>query len=171
MDTAVSYAKLASVAGLWYNGGRKCVVFERCLHHRSNRVNNLLRRLLTMTIIPSIPQRRRSRDRVARAGRDRLKFQALVRYSGFPPRCQCEGCTITEREFLAIDHLAGTERRSEARSGHHLYWWLYKNEYPSGFRVLCHNCNMAYGLYGYCPHQSDTVRQSQLWVEAEGIST
>jgi hypothetical protein len=25
--------------------------------------------------------------------------------------------------------------------------------YPPGFRVLCHNCNMAIGLFGVCPHE------------------
>jgi hypothetical protein len=22
-----------------------------------------------------------------------------------------------------------------------------------GYRVLCHNCNLARGFYGYCPHE------------------
>jgi len=35
--------------------------------------------------------------------------------------------------------------------------------YPTGFRVLCHNCNQAIGLYGYCPHK--TPRTTQEWVE------
>lgn len=30
--------------------------------------------------------------------------------------------------------------------------WCRRNGYPKGFRVLCHNCNMAIGFYGYCPH-------------------
>lgn len=33
-------------------------------------------------------------------------------------------------------------------------WWLRRNNYPNGFQVLCHNCNMAKGFYGKCPHQS-----------------
>jgi hypothetical protein len=33
-----------------------------------------------------------------------------------------------------------------------LYLWLKRNNYPTGFRVLCHNCNLAIGFYGYCPH-------------------
>jgi hypothetical protein len=32
-------------------------------------------------------------------------------------------------------------------------FWLKRNGYPKGFRVLCHNCNSARGLYGYCPHK------------------
>lgn len=35
-----------------------------------------------------------------------------------------------------------------------IYRWLRINKYPKGFRTLCHNCNMSYGFYGYCPHQT-----------------
>lgn len=31
--------------------------------------------------------------------------------------------------------------------------WQRKNNYPKGFQVLCHNCNLAKGFYGKCPHQ------------------
>lgn len=30
-----------------------------------------------------------------------------------------------------------------------------KNKYPSGFRVLCWNCNSSLGLYGYSPANRD----------------
>ena len=39
-------------------------------------------------------------------------------------------------------------------AGLQFYRWLKKNKYPKAFRVLCHNCNVSYGLYGYCPHTS-----------------
>jgi len=32
------------------------------------------------------------------------------------------------------------------------YSLLRRLGYPDGFRVLCHNCNMAYGFYKTCPH-------------------
>ncbi len=35
-----------------------------------------------------------------------------------------------------------------------LYSWLKKQGYPPGFQVLCHNCNLAKGYYGACPHQN-----------------
>jgi hypothetical protein len=34
-----------------------------------------------------------------------------------------------------------------------MYVWLRDNGWPEGYRVLCHNCNSARGLYGYCPHE------------------
>jgi hypothetical protein len=34
-----------------------------------------------------------------------------------------------------------------------MYTWLRNQGYPNGFRTLCHNCNLARGFYGYCPHE------------------
>lgn len=34
------------------------------------------------------------------------------------------------------------------------YFWIIRNKYPKGFRVLCHNCNQAIGSYGECPHKN-----------------
>jgi hypothetical protein len=28
------------------------------------------------------------------------------------------------------------------------------------YRVLCHNCNMALGFYGYCPHHPERSEQA-----------
>ena len=37
------------------------------------------------------------------------------------------------------------------------WWeWLLRHGFPEGFRVLCHNCNQAIGVYGACPHQTGT---------------
>jgi hypothetical protein len=30
---------------------------------------------------------------------------------------------------------------------------LAKHGYPDTFQLLCHNCNLARGFYGTCPHQ------------------
>lgn len=35
--------------------------------------------------------------------------------------------------------------------------WLKTNGYPDGFQTLCHNCNMAKGFYGICPHKEKLV--------------
>lgn len=34
----------------------------------------------------------------------------------------------------------------------YIYRWLKQQGFPTGFRVLCMNCNFSYGLHGYCPH-------------------
>ena len=83
----------------------------------------------------------------------RRKVQIITRYGGF---CIC--CGEKRIEFLCIDHIngGGNQHRKEiGSSGTPMYKWLVKNKYPKGFRVLCHNCNMSIGAYGYCPHQEE----------------
>lgn len=90
----------------------------------------------------------RERDR-------RTRLAALSYYSGGSPRCAC--CGEAAVEFLAIDHIDGGGRAHRARiggGGNRLYRWLCRMGYPNGYRVLCHNCNQAIGLYGACPHAS-----------------
>ncbi len=77
-------------------------------------------------------------------------------YGGNPPKCKC--CSEQEYKFLSIDHIVGGRGKQKIggeKSGYTLYGWLIKNNFPKGFQVLCHNCNMAKGLYGRCPHEPD----------------
>lgn len=73
-----------------------------------------------------------------------------------PKGCAC--CGITQLEFLVIDHITGGgnahRREIKTSSGTHFYLWLIRNNFPPGFRVLCHNCNFSYGTYDRCPHQA-----------------
>jgi hypothetical protein len=82
------------------------------------------------------------------------KRKALV-INHYGKVCNC--CSEYRIEFLCIDHVygGGNEHRKEVGSGTPMYKWLLKNNYPDGFRVLCHNCNMSLGAYGYCPHKSE----------------
>ena len=86
--------------------------------------------------------------------RQRLRFEVIVHYGG---KCAC--CGESNIEFLGIDHINGggrAHRKSIGESG--LYCWLKRNNFPKGFRVLCHNCNQALGAYGYCPHRNPEKR-------------
>lgn len=86
-----------------------------------------------------------------RAYTQRLRLAVISHYGG---RCAC--CGERELAFLAIDHINGggnAHRRQIRKQGRHYYLWLRDNGYPSDLRVLCHNCNMAIGFYGSCPHQ------------------
>jgi len=88
--------------------------------------------------------------------RAKIRTAVLNHYSGNNPRCACLGCSVTEEIFLVIDHIngGGTKHRKELKKSSISFWeWLIDNNYPKGYRVLCHNCNFAYGLYGKCPHQ------------------
>lgn len=69
----------------------------------------------------------------------------------------CECCGETRREFLAIDHKnGGGSQHRKTVSSEKLYRILSKLEVPDpAYRLLCHNCNMARGYYGYCPHERE----------------
>lgn len=71
----------------------------------------------------------------------------------------CACCGETRYEFLSLDHEngGGGKHRKELGGGDRLCRWLIKNNFPAGFRVLCHNCNQAIGLYGYCPHEQERI--------------
>lgn len=66
-------------------------------------------------------------------------------------KCAC--CGEDKAEFLAIDHINGNGRKHRKEVGPHIASWLVRNNFPDGFRLLCHNCNQSLGIYGYCPHQ------------------
>lgn len=64
-------------------------------------------------------------------------------------KCGCCGCETFA--FLTIDHIDGVKQAGAPRSGDELLYWLEKNGFPDGYRVLCRSCNMSFGRYGYCP--------------------
>lgn len=71
---------------------------------------------------------------------------------------KCECCGESRYEFLALDHINGGGNRHKKQlkeEGISIWYWLQRNNYPSGFRVLCHNCNQSMGAWGYCPHQKE----------------
>jgi len=86
----------------------------------------------------------------------KVRLEMLIHYGGNLPKCTC--CGETNIRVLAIDHIGGGGYGQGKKFGHkcgfNFYLWLRRNGYPSGYRVLCHNCNSALGLYGYCPHSS-----------------
>jgi hypothetical protein len=85
--------------------------------------------------------------------RDRKRRDLVLRQYG--SLCNC--CGESTYEFLSIDHIngGGYKHRKEIGNyfGRNFYKWLVKNEFPEGFQVLCHNCNLAKGFYGRCPHE------------------
>ena len=92
----------------------------------------------------------KAKDYARERGRT-LKQAALDAYG---PACAC--CGEGQFEFMAIDHIEGNGRQHRmalgVSAGAGFYAWLKREGYPDGFRVLCHNCNMAAGFYGKCPH-------------------
>lgn len=89
---------------------------------------------------------------VVRRNRLTVKWRAdaLARYGD---KCAC--CGETTYEFLCIDHINGGGARQRRETKKHIYHWLKQAGWPTqGFQVLCHNCNLAKGFYGQCPHRS-----------------
>lgn len=85
------------------------------------------------------------------------RLVCLKHYSSEIPFCAC--CEEKEIKFLSIDHIngGGNKHRKEIigenSKGGNIYVWLIKNNFPEGFQILCHNCNMAKGFYKICPHK------------------
>lgn len=87
-------------------------------------------------------ERNRTRERARE-----IRKLVIKSYGG---KCNC--CGEERIEFLCIDHINGKNKISLKDVGIVLYQRLKKENFPPGFRVLCHNCNMSLGFYGYCPH-------------------
>jgi hypothetical protein len=87
-----------------------------------------------------------------------IKTECLKHYGGEHPQCEC--CKNDDFDSLAIDHIYGGGRKQRKELelvGRDFYVWLVDNDFPDGFRILCHNCNFAVGAYGKCPHIADPV--------------
>ncbi len=86
-----------------------------------------------------------------------LKLEIFDAYGG--AKCACPQCPLsldTNHQFLSIDHIHDGGRRQNKR-GTNLYLWLRTHQYPSGYRVLCHNCNCGRQINnGICPHIDNT---------------
>jgi len=68
----------------------------------------------------------------------RNKLSTISHYGG-----QCAICGETNPSFLCIDHINndGAEHRKLGIKGSKFYRWVIKNDFPTGFQVLCWNHN------------------------------
>lgn len=89
----------------------------------------------------------------------RLRLEIINHYSKGKNCCNC--CGENHLEFLAVDHIGGggATHRKEVGVGK-VYAWIKRNNFPDGFQILCHNCNLSFGFYGYCPHHTN-VKDNQ----------
>lgn len=94
----------------------------------------------------------RSRITKRKSGkRCRQKIKNAV-FDAYGRKCVC--CGESEQSFLTIDHKNGGGRQHRAECHHHLYRWLFKNNFPNEFQTLCWNCNSGREINGgICPHQ------------------
>lgn len=152
--------------GQLFEARKKCsrcqqMLASSCFYRDSNRRSSWCRACWkTFNANPARVQRRSDLRRQRNAA---LRLQVLKHYSAGTFNCAC--CPIGTShptEFLCLDHINGGGGKHRAEVGLAIsYWnWFVTNGYPAGFRVLCHNCNMARGSYGMCPHDSVVAHAS-----------
>jgi hypothetical protein len=98
---------------------------------------------------------RRQRE-YSREYQQKIKAEVIQHYGSV---CAC--CSENRLIFLVIDHINGGGNKEHNKVGHgtSFYRWLKKQEYPSGYQVLCHNCNFAKHM-GVCPHVIEKSKDS-----------
>jgi len=72
-----------------------------------------------------------------------VKLETMAAYCGGIPKCAL--CDEDDIDYLCLDHENGDgaqHRRTANVAKGRIYSWCKKNNFPSGLRVLCHNCNM-----------------------------
>lgn len=141
-------------------GRRTC---ERCRETRRNVTNKSVakrkaRGSCAHCVDPVVPGKKLCQHHLDyhRNNTRKIKKRTMDQYGG---ACVC--CGEAELDFLTIDHIHedGAAHRREIgptkKSGVHFYLWLKKNEYPSGFQVLCMNCNLSkHNNDGLCAHKA-----------------
>jgi len=92
-----------------------------------------------------------------------LRREVMGAYGGSV--CAC--CGETEEQFLTIDHVFNDGAKHRRQIGYKdgngkgsssaTLRWLKTHNYPSGFQVLCMNCNLGKQRNGgICPHKSQS---------------
>ena len=131
---------------------KKCISAESSHRYSANREHLQAIALSRYGLKKADPTFRQGARQRSKRSRDKQREICIQAYGG-----HCECCGEDRFEFLAIDHIngGGGKHRKELGSGAAIPRWLIKNNFPPGFRILCHNCNMAMAIYGECPHQRD----------------
>jgi len=110
-----------------------------------------------------LEQNNRNRQKI----RNRTKhYRALKKLAVYNYYCngdiKCNCCGERRIEFLTLDHIYnnGGHHRKKNRNltGHDLYYWIIRNNFPPIFQILCMNCNFAKGKDKdhLCPHQKES---------------
>lgn len=104
--------------------------------------------------------------------RRRSEKEAAMR--AYSPDLMCQSCGFSDIRALSIDHVNGdgAEHRKTIAGGSQMYAWLKRHGYPSGFQVLCMNCqwikraeqNEATG----CPKKVRNIEDPPVWIPKRG---
>jgi len=76
----------------------------------------------------------------------KIKQEVMTGYSKIISKSKVPCCALCKEkclDFLAIDHIKGARKMGHGKEMHStkLYRILIKQDFPDGYRVLCHNCN------------------------------
>lgn len=94
----------------------------------------------------------------------KFRLEVLNHYSNREIKCAC--CGYIGLPFMTMDHENGWKHLHKRHlGGINLIWWLRKNNFPSGFQVLCYNCNCSKGFFGQCGHkfQWEPINKMRRW--------
>lgn len=73
-----------------------------------------------------------------------IRQQVIQFYSDSTMKCR--NCDIDDIDVLTVDHINGDGIKHRKKIATKLYIWLCNNNFPSGFRILCRNCNWKENL-------------------------
>jgi len=81
-----------------------------------------------------------------------LRCEFINAYGG---KCQC--CGESEKMFLTIEHINGRGSEERKRLGsYQLLVKLRRLGWPKeNHTILCFNCNLSKGFFGFCPHKGE----------------
>ena len=88
----------------------------------------------------------------------KLKTEVIICYGG---KCQC--CKEINLDLLSVDHIEGNGLKHRVKIGGSQYFYsnLKIENFPSGYQVLCLNCNCGKHINGgVCPHKSLVLQES-----------
>ena len=91
------------------------------------------------------------------ARKAKRRYLLINHYSDGKFACAC--CGDTRYDGLEVDHINndGEEHRKEIGcGGTKLISWLFNNDFPEGFQILCAVCNRSKGKHGVCRHDMPT---------------
>ena len=79
----------------------------------------------------------------SKRGRAKVKKAVFMHYSN--NKMECARCGYNNIDALCLDHIDnnGHYERNVLKTGggSHFYQWLKNHNFPSGYQILCHNCN------------------------------
>ena len=130
---------------------QKAKIAQRAAPYKSHHYRENRERYRASSMASRIRHRERIRQR-NRSRADALRREVVLRYGG---HCAC--CGEAEPKFLALDHVNGGGRQHRARFGNvrAYYRSILVAGCPPAIQLLCHNCNLAKGFFGACPHRSN----------------